>query len=314
VLLTCALIVDSVLSSPNSISADSSSMQNRSMLLDEAERILSTMKSSSYQHVTHVDETNGVYDFDCSGFLDYALQRTLPEALAVIKYTPNPFNRPRAQDYYYHFTKRGSGDNGDAWRSVPQPSNLLPGDVITWLKSPNSDSDDTGHVIIVRSNPKPDPDRVNEILVTIIDSTRSPHALDSRVNGATGIGTGTISLAMNTTGSVVGFRWRDGESKVVEYTKIAFGQPIPNEAYTANNPSRSAVTQLSSWSRRTTEPTIDALVLPAALILVLACVVIGIIQITKKRNSQQGMVVLDAANEIRDKQDSSLVYRRSCCG
>ncbi|HMK83058.1 MAG TPA: hypothetical protein VK503_05030, partial [Candidatus Bathyarchaeia archaeon] len=97
-------------------------------------------------------------------------------------------------------------------------------------------------------------------------------------------------------------------------TKIAFGQPTPNQAYTANNPSRSAVTQLSSWSRRTTEPTIDALVLPAALILVLACVVIGIIQITKKRNSQQGMVVLDAANEIRDKQDSSLVYRRSCCG
>jgi hypothetical protein len=255
------------------------------MLLDEAEHLLSTMKSSSYQHVTHVDEANGVYDFDCSGFVDYALQQASPEALAVVKYLPNPFNRARAQDYYYHFTKLGSENEGDGWHSILNPPDLLPGDVIAWLRSPNSDSDDTGHVMIVRSNPRADPNRPNEILVAIIDSTRSPHALDSRVNGATGIGTGTISLVMNTVGSAVGFRWRGGESKVVEYTKIAFGQPSPSQAHTANNTLRSALTQSGSWSEKRSEPAADALLLPAGLALILMCVVVGIIRITKQRSS-----------------------------
>jgi len=282
--LICALFAGSVFLSSISISADSSIMPDRLRLLNEAEHILSTMRSSSYQHVTHVDEANGVYDFDCSGFLDYALQRTLPDALAAIKYAPNPLNRPRAQDYYYHFTRVGSGDAGDGWPSILRAADLLPGDVIAWLRSPNSDSDDTGHVMIVRSNPKTDPNRVNEIIVAIIDSTRSPHALDSRENGATGIGTGTISLVTNATGGTVGLRWRGEESRVVEYTKIAFGQPGPNQPYTANTMLRSAVTQLTSESK-TGEPAADALILSAVLALVLVCVAVGIIQVAKKRSA-----------------------------
>jgi hypothetical protein len=202
------LVAGSAILSSNSISADSSSTPERLILFNEAEHILSIMKSSKYQHVTHIDEANGIYDFDCSGFVDYALQQTLPDTLAVIKYEANPFNRPRAQDYYYHFANRELADSGHEWHSILRPPDLLPGDVVAWLRSPNSDSDDTGHVMIVRSSPIADPNRPNEILVAITDSTRSPHALDSRANGVTGIGTGAISIVMNTTGSAVGFRRR----------------------------------------------------------------------------------------------------------
>jgi hypothetical protein len=97
-------------------------------------------------------------------------------------------------------------------------------DVIAWLMAPNSDSDDRGHVMIVRTNPLIDANRPNEILVEVIDSAGTPHAFDSRATGQTGLGTGTISLTTNSMGEAVGFRWRDGESKAVVYTKIAFGQ------------------------------------------------------------------------------------------
>jgi hypothetical protein len=256
------------------------------MLLNEAEHILSTMKSSTYQHTTHVDEANGIYDFDCSGFVDYALQQTLPEALAAIRYLPNRLNRPRAQDYYYQFAKSELQDDRSVWHSIMRSADLLPGDLIAWLRLPNSDSDDTGHVMIVRSSPIVDSNRPNEILVAIIDSTRSPHALDSRVNGASGIGTGTIGIVMNTTGSAVGFRWRGGDSGVVEYTKIAFGQLGLSQAYTGDITAISAATRSSLSSTKTSGPPLDALLLSAAVVLILTGVVVGIIQMKKQRSAK----------------------------
>ena len=281
--LICTLIADTAILTSNSISADSSLIPTHLTLLSQAEHILSTKKESRYQHTTHVNETSGIYDFDCSGFIDYVLQQTSPASLAVIKYLPNRLNRPLAQDYYYHFAKLGSGDDGDGWYGILRPLDLLPGDLIAWLRSPSSDSDDTGHVMMVRSNPITNPNQPNEILVPIIDSTRSPHSLDSRVNGVTGIGTGTISIVMNATGGAVGFRWRDGESKVIEYTRISFGQLGPSQAYTANNTSPSTTIQLSSWSTNTkiSGATLGTVALFTAVALILASAVIVKIRHTK---------------------------------
>jgi len=234
-LLICVLFVTSIMSCV-SITASASVIPGHVALLNEAEYVLSTMKSSRYEYVTYVDAADGVYDFDCSGFVDYALGQVAPAALAAIPYLPNHFNRQRAQDYYYFFARIGVEENGTAWGRVASPVNLLPGDVIAWLVTPNSDSDATGHVMIVRSYPTIDPDRPNETLVTVIDSTESPHANDSRTDGQTGLGTGTISLVLNSTGAAVGFRWRDGESMFVVYTKIALGQLGPNQTTPPGTP------------------------------------------------------------------------------
>src|SRR4051812_27845757 len=53
-------------------------------LATEARRELAAMQSSHYQHRTAVDEETGSFDYDCSGFVDYALGRVLPAALAAL--------------------------------------------------------------------------------------------------------------------------------------------------------------------------------------------------------------------------------------
>ena len=47
-----------------------------------AERLLSGMRETHYQHSTHVDRAGGVYDMDCSGFVDYLMKRVAPAQFA----------------------------------------------------------------------------------------------------------------------------------------------------------------------------------------------------------------------------------------
>ena len=222
-ILICAVVVIGSIA-PASFADVSNGIPNRVRLLSAAEQVQSTMKSSKYQHTTYVDEANGVYDFDCSGFVDYLLQRTSPDALAAVKYRPNRLNRPYHQDYYRFLSTLRTEDNGEGWLAVARASDLLPGDIIVWLKPNRTNYSGTGHVMIVRSNPTVDSIRENEMDIQIIDSTRSRHGFDTRVNGTNGVGIGTISLALDATGKAVGFRWRDGASPRVEYTRIAFGE------------------------------------------------------------------------------------------
>ncbi|MDT5117579.1 MAG: hypothetical protein QOE30_3318 [Mycobacterium sp.] len=53
------------------------------LLLGEVQRELAAMTFSRYQHSTSVDESTGTYKYDCSGLVDYALGRVLPDALAA---------------------------------------------------------------------------------------------------------------------------------------------------------------------------------------------------------------------------------------
>src|SRR5262245_53706379 len=68
------------------------------LVFKEAERILKDIKTTKYEHKTDIDEANGSYYCDCSGFVGYVLNRT------VAKDDPKgPFRdgkkRPLAMDY-----------------------------------------------------------------------------------------------------------------------------------------------------------------------------------------------------------------------
>jgi len=87
------------------------------LLLNEAERQLARMNSSDYTHTTHVDEENGTYDYDCSGFVGYALSRADPCAFSVLLHKGfnvrlhKGFNvrlhkRPDTGNFYYHLLHR----------------------------------------------------------------------------------------------------------------------------------------------------------------------------------------------------------------
>ncbi len=189
-------------------------------LLTEARRELAAMRTSRYRHRTHVDEQDGVYDYDCSGLLDYALGRAVPAALAALPTSTS--DRPLAADVERHLRAAGGGD---PWHAVATVADLAPGDVVAWLATADSDTDDTGHVMIVNGAPVADPAHPGRWLVPVIDSTVSPHARDSRDDGDTGLGTGTIGLAVDAGGRPVAFAWRGGISTRWRTTEIALGRP-----------------------------------------------------------------------------------------
>ena len=191
-------------------------------LLGEADRELAAMKTTNYQHATHVDEGTGQFFYDCSGLLDYALGRVLP---ADAKTLPTSTSvRPLAGDIeqYLH---RGLSGPIDGWDAISHVDQLQPGDVVAWLATEDSTTGDTGHVMIVHAAPTRSPDRADEWLVRVVDSTLSPHASDSRRDGVTGLGTGTIGLTTDDGGAPTAFYWKGGVSKHAKPTEIALGRP-----------------------------------------------------------------------------------------
>lgn len=191
-------------------------------LLQEAERQLAAKQTSTYQHFTDVDEASGRYNYDCSGFLDYSLQRVLPEAYAELPISKSKVHRPLAQDFYKLFSSEAPKTKH--WERIRKASDLRGGDIVAWLRPQDLDSHNTGHVMLVRDKPSPNPDRPNEILIPIIDSTSAPHAKDNRNKGQTGLGTGTIGIVQNAEGDPIAYYWRGGLSKRKELTPIAFGR------------------------------------------------------------------------------------------
>lgn len=188
-------------------------------LLKEAERELALMKSSVYQHRTDVDESVGRFNFDCSGLLDYALQKIAPQAYAEVPVSIS--KRPLAQDFYELFSH--SPPKSSHWVQVSNMSRVRAGDVVVWLRASNSDSHNTGHIMIVRAKPTVS-HQSDERLISVIDSTSSPHAQDSRSKTQTGLGTGVIGVIVNSQDQPIKFRWKGGESKLQQKTDITVGR------------------------------------------------------------------------------------------
>jgi len=192
-------------------------------LLQEGQRELKAFREGSYEHHVVVDEAAGRFDYDCSGFLDYALSRVDPEAQRWLPVTSKTKRRPLAQDFHAFF--KGLGEAGPGpWRRVRYARHLKPGDIVAWLKAPDSDSHNTGHVMLVREYAYVNPERKDEILVPIIDSTMSAHAQDSRPKGTTGLGKGLIGILVDGTGRPLSYRWKGGESRRAVETDIVFGR------------------------------------------------------------------------------------------
>lgn len=67
------------------------------LLYSEATRELAATVSSEYNHTTYVNEATGTYNYDCSGFVGYALRRlSLPAWNDVPR---GSRSRPLAEDF-----------------------------------------------------------------------------------------------------------------------------------------------------------------------------------------------------------------------
>lgn len=206
---------------PPPAKTDSAAEGGSAALVEEVQRELDAMRITRYQHTTAVDESSGSYFYDCSGLLDYAMGRA---RAADLKPIPHSKARPLAADIE-NYLHRGLTSPIENWQALPRVDALRPGDVVAWQATEDSTTGDTGHVMVVLEAPTPNSARAAEWLVRVADSTLSPHALDSRHSGTTGLGAGTIGLLVDERGAPTAFYWRGGVSPQAKPTQIAIGRP-----------------------------------------------------------------------------------------
>lgn len=199
-------------------------------LFHEADKQFKSMKSTRYQHKTVVDPARQSYQYDCVGFVSYALKQATPQARESAFKTLNikPGYIPTPGKYVTFFLSL-TDQPQPGWERVVKASDLRPGDVVAWEQKTRTSN---GHAVIIASVPAAGPD--DTWVVTIYDSTAAPHAEDSRKTDEraepvteggrpSGLGRGVMAFTADPrTGVLTGYRW---SPKAKSYTvPIAAGR------------------------------------------------------------------------------------------
>ena len=179
---------------------------------DEARHIIDTALQTDYQHNINIIADEGIYDCDCSGFLEYILSRVAPTHLKCIPPPVPPETRLLAHDFANFFHSLPY-ESTDGWRQIRYLQDAQRGDMIAWAL-PKQKKGDTGHCFVVCADPNPlDP---TTMAVEAYDSSSILHYDDSRSPGQTGVGTGTLRLKINPAGTAAGFKFGPKEPVVFD--------------------------------------------------------------------------------------------------
>lgn len=200
-------------------------------LFQEATNEFGVMTTTVYQHKTRVDGTAGRYDYDCVGFISYALQRAAPQAWATIaRVTGIAKGRIPSPLQYRAFFARLAEKPEPGWEAVTKVSDLRPGDVVAWEHKTETA---VGHAVVIGGTPGSMSD--GSWLVEVYDSTSSPHGDDSRpqdpraqalapTGRRSGLGHGVmVFIADPASGALTGVRWSPKARAIV--VPIAAGRP-----------------------------------------------------------------------------------------
>jgi hypothetical protein len=177
------------------------------------------LKTSVYNANTKVDVDKGVFEFDCSGMVNWILKDKAPTAFAELK-----AERPRVIEYVKALKAISPNQPSAGWRRVAKIADAEPGDVIAWPTPDWYPSNATGHMGILVAKPEAVD---GGFLLRIADSTSYPHGDDSR-EGGTGFGHGTVLIAVDAkSGAGTGQGWtgRHSSNTVIE-TPIYVGRPL----------------------------------------------------------------------------------------
>jgi len=184
------------------------SVKSSSPVWCEAYRMFQNLRSTEYVHPPYtVNDSAGIYKFDCLGFVDHVLMNADPAGYKTIGKDVNPSIR----SYAAYFNKLNTTiPDTLGWIKVPHPIDLQPGDVCLWLRPTTLD---TGHMWIIAGEPKVNPKRTDEVLVRIFDSSEA-HSDDSRTGSVykTGLGSGILGMMVDNSGNPVGLYWEGGVS------------------------------------------------------------------------------------------------------
>ncbi len=103
-----------------------------------------------------------------------------------------------------------------------------PGDIVAWIRPRWFPSKNTGHVAFVVGTPTANRGPVRGQLLQIADSTRLPHEDDTRGDGRSGFGVGTLLLVTDTVGRPLGYGWHGSVSQPdwIIPTQIVIGRAL----------------------------------------------------------------------------------------
>ncbi len=205
---------------PDDASIDWSANRTMKVLGRIAERATQT---EYWRGGARVDERRGNYAFDCSGMVEWVLQKAAP---AAGSYSAQGLgHRPLAIDFQRRIASVPPDEERRGWRRISRIEDAQPGDVIAWIKPAIISSPNTGHVGFLVFKPARVPGRDEAYLVRIADSTSLLHEDDTRV-GRKGFGLGTIVVLTDpATGSPRGYGWVGLRAWTFE-TAIAIGRPL----------------------------------------------------------------------------------------
>ena len=173
-------------------------------LADAAQRLLSKVRETHYQHKGHIDKVAGAYDMDCSEFVDYLLKRVAPEQFSQIPVEPGHV-RPRAA-MYFQFLNRLRQQPLLGWQAVYQLGDAQRGDIIAWeLHASTEDPGDSSHVVIVASTPVLETKDL--YAVKVYDSSGILHDNDCRPEHTSGVRRGVIRFRISQSGEPIAFQF-----------------------------------------------------------------------------------------------------------
>jgi hypothetical protein len=202
---------------------------------DEAVRILESIRTTKYQHKTEIDEDQGSYLCDCSGFVGYVLNRTVGKegggALGDGR------KRPLAMDYEKFFAAAPASRNGNSgWQRITRLADARPGDVIAW-RHEKPKPGNTGHVVIVGERPVLEVDGLVRV-VTIDSSTLLLHD-DKNAEGNTGVGRRVMWFTIDNDGRPVSYI-RGSRTAELKTEAISIGRALRSAKKTTQRPTTPA--------------------------------------------------------------------------
>ena len=213
-----------------------------SKLADVASDSIAEVVETQYTHTVSIDDSTGVYDCDCSGFVEHLLSRVALRHLVYLRDSRTTGKtRPLARDFYDFFASLDTISASAAgasvrtvpgWSQIPTLTEAGRGDMLAWslpyADAPDASAKgDTGHVMVLSGSPtRLDSSTAESVAgdelgpvfaVSVYDASEIRHYDDSRgTEGGfdNGIGTGTIHVDVDAeTGKPLGFRFHQGASR-----------------------------------------------------------------------------------------------------
>lgn len=185
---------------------------------------VASVQETHYTHRGTIDHANGVYDTDCSGFVDDLLSQVAPAAYALVP-VERGRKEPRAYLFEQFFASISAGGVQPGWTTVAALADVQPGDLLAWTLAPFTPESDTGHIVVIAAAPILN--RNGTLSLPVYDASSLVHTNDSRVRGVGGVGSGMITFRVDDNGAPTAFQFASRDQ--FHAVPIAIGRLVANQ-------------------------------------------------------------------------------------